>query len=240
MWTLRTIALTVAGGLLMAMALFLLTAPVRSASCPIGNGNIGTDFVCDPGGFDPWTGEFRTLTTSYTSKATGQRVTQDWGGYEHINDRAIPLPVGFVVGSLLTLRLIAARRTHRTASVTVRARTIALTVAGGLLMAVVLFALTATSATYLDSVGRPDGTNFVEDFGGSDAWTGEFRFPTWSWTDPTGTRVTQQFDSPAAYRSHRVIPLPVGFVVGSLLTLAVITAIQRPRKTASNSTVPAA
>jgi hypothetical protein len=122
-----------------------------------------------------------------------------------------------------------------------RLRTAVLTVAGGLVVAVLLFVATVPSSSYLGGpVGRPEGTEFVADFGGTDLLTGEFRPFTWSWTNSAGQRVTKVI-APDDYQNLHAIPLPVGFVVGSLLTLALITvAARRPRRRTPNSAVPAA
>ena len=115
-----------------------------------------------------------------------------------------------------------------------------LTVAAGLMIGLVLFAVTAPNVTYLGvPIGRPAGTDFISDYGGTDPWTGEFRPLTWSWTDTTGERVTRFF-WPDGYQNYRAIPVPVGFVVGGLLTLPVIAGIRRPRKTASGAAASAA
>ena len=46
---------------------------------------------------------------------------------------------------------------------------------------------------------------------------------------------------PEPWEKYRVIPLPVGFAVGSLLTLTVITLVsRRPRTTAPKLVVPVA
>ena len=117
----------------------------------------------------------------------------------------------------------------------------ALTVAGGLLLAFVMFLMTVRVVSYLGPVGRPEGTNFVEDFGGTDPWTGEFRPRTWTYTDPTGEQVTKVFELPDGLQNYRAVPLPVGFAVGCLLTLTVIAiATRRPRKGAPNSALSAA
>ena len=110
MKVLRIAVLTVAGGPPTAVVLYLATAPSFAYTCPIGDGRIGYDFVCEGGYADAWTGAFPPFTQSHTDISTGQRVTKVWGpnGYENI--RVIPLPVGFVAGSLLTLAVIAVVR----------------------------------------------------------------------------------------------------------------------------------
>jgi hypothetical protein len=115
---LRTILISAAAGLLIGLVLFFMTAPfVSYLGCPIGNGATGTDFRCDVGGTDAWTGEFRPLTQSYTDVATGKRVTRIWGGVEYEENLIIPIPVGFAAGCLVTLGLITiVRRARRTAS----------------------------------------------------------------------------------------------------------------------------
>ena len=119
-------------------------------------------------------------------------------------------------------------------------RTTILTVAGGLLMAVVLFALTAPTLNPLAGPRRPDGTTIATDQAFTDWLTGEFL--------PDGFRFytntvagEQRVMPPGTVSEYRAIPLPAGFVAGCLLTLVVIAvAARRPRRTASDSAVPAA
>jgi len=115
-----------------------------------------------------------------------------------------------------------------------------LTVASGVLIAVVLFYLSVpVIGGCCHPVGTAGGTSLVITPGDTDPWTGEIRRETWTYTDSNGKSVTtvreQSFDD------HLVIPLPVGFVVGSALTLTVISIVtRRPRKTAPDFAVPAA
>ena len=113
----RTALLTVAGGLLIALALFMMTMPPRGMCCPV-------DFiVTDNGGINPWTGEVRPLRVDIYDHTTGQ-VTRTYEMPENWKDRrVVPVPVGFVVGSLLTLTVItiAARRARRPVPVAVPA-----------------------------------------------------------------------------------------------------------------------
>ena len=114
------------------------------------------------------------------------------------------------------------------------ARTVVLTVGAGLLIALVLSFLTASNIAYTGPIGRPDATDFVSDLGGTNLWTGE-RIPrTWKYTDTNGQKITRVFEVPAEY-DHGAIPLPVGFVAGSFLTLAVIAVVRWPRKTPPRS-----
>ena len=120
------------------------------------------------------------------------------------------------------------------------ARIVVLTVGVGLLMALVLSFLTAPVITYLGPIGRPDATDFVEDFGGTNVWTGE-RIPrTWTYTDTNGQKITKVFEVSPEY-DHGAIPLPAGFLAGILLTLAVIAvANRRTRGAAPETAAPAA
>jgi hypothetical protein len=119
-------------------------------------------------------------------------------------------------------------------------RTTILTVAGGLLLAVVLLVLTYHPVTWLGPIGRPVATDFVEDMGGTDPWTGEYRDRTWTYTGANGERVTRVFDLGPDYGRPWVIPLPVGFVAGCVLTLTIIAGSRRLRRTPSAPAIPAA
>ncbi len=117
-------------------------------------------------------------------------------------------------------------------------QTAILTALGGLLIALVLFVLTSPAPrTVFLPVGRPDGTGFVTDFGGTDQWTGEVQPVTQSWTDPTGKRMTKVYALSPEDKNYRAIPMPVGFVVGSLLTLGLIVILGR-RRTVRTSSPP--
>ena len=99
----------------MAVVLFGLTAaPMGSFTGLIGKSVVGQTRTTDGGGNDPWTGEYRPMTQTYTDNATGERVTKPWGTSAYKNVRAIPMPVGFAVGCLLTVGLIAALRRRKT------------------------------------------------------------------------------------------------------------------------------
>jgi hypothetical protein len=114
-------------------------------------------------------------------------------------------------------------------------RTALLTVAGGLLIALVLFALTAPTARFLCCSPNV----FVTKQGGVDQWTGEVRPMTLSVYDGTGKNPVTEVDDLSELAPP--IPLRTGFVVGSLLTLTVIAInARRPRRTAPNPVVPAA
>ena len=100
----RTALPTVAGGLLIALALFGMTQPPRSMCCPV-------DFiVTDNGGIDPWTGEVRPLRVNVYARDGSGELTRTYVTYEIPKNwkdlRVVPLPVGFVAGSLLTLTVI--------------------------------------------------------------------------------------------------------------------------------------
>jgi len=77
--------------------------------------------------------------------------------------------------------------------------------------------------------------------GSIDYWTGEIApmIPDPRRREAGG--VQTEFAIPHDYWRRRVIPLPVAFAAGSLLTLAVIIiAARRPRGPAPNPAVPAA
>jgi hypothetical protein len=112
---LGTAHLTVAGGVLMALALFSMTMPPRGMCCPV-------DFVVtDYGDINPWTGEVRPLRVNVYARDGSGELTRTYVTFEMPENwkdlRVIPLPVGFAVGSLLTLTVItiAARRPRRPA-----------------------------------------------------------------------------------------------------------------------------
>ena len=115
-------------------------------------------------------------------------------------------------------------------------QTALLTVAGGVLIALVLSVMT------MPPRGMCCPVNFIiRDNGGIDPWTGEVR-PTMVDIYDHGTgQVTNTFEIPHNWRDLRVIPLPVGFAVGSLVTLGLLALVsRRPRGPAPKSTVPAA
>ena len=111
-----------------------------------------------------------------------------------------------------------------------------LTVAGGLVIAVILFYLTApTFKPYLSRV-------VTTQEGHVDFWTGEItpRVLT-RYSLESNPKVMNVWVDPEPWENYRVIPLPVGFVIGSLLTLTVITVVsRRPGRPAPNSAVRAA
>jgi hypothetical protein len=116
-------------------------------------------------------------------------------------------------------------------------RTALLTVAGGLLIAFILFNMTALPISRfccpVDHV--------VTDYGGINPWTGEVRPLRVDIYDHTTGQVTRTHEIPENWKDRRVVPLPVGFVVGSLLTLTVISiAARRPRRATPDSAVSAA
>jgi hypothetical protein len=113
--------------------------------------------------------------------------------------------------------------------------TIALTLAGGLLVIVILYL----------PVPRDDGdffccpVNWVYEPGGIDPSTGEVRPAIVSVYD--GTPAVVKRYAVIEYHLDPVIPYPVGFVAGSLLTLTVITIAGRRRsKAASNPAIAVA
>ena len=120
----RTIALTVAGGLPTAVVLFPMSSWL-GLQLPPSFGHVGgvigrgPETVIEAAGFDLWTGNARGETITYEDLATGQQVTETkpsplYG--DRAGARAIPLPVGFTAGCLLTLGAITVHRRRRTAS----------------------------------------------------------------------------------------------------------------------------
>ena len=120
------------------------------------------------------------------------------------------------------------------------ARIVVLMVGVGLLLSLGLAFLSAPVITYLGPIGRLDATDFVEDFVGTNVWTGE-RIPrTWTYTDTNGQKITRVFEVSPEY-DQGAIPLPAGFVAGGFLTLAVIAvAKRRTHGPAPETTAPAA
>ena len=111
---LATIILTVAGGLLMAFAVAVFvgpTVPMPMLSCPVGWSCVTTE----RGGADLWTGEVRPRTVAIYDGTTFVREISVPENYK--DSRAVPVPVSFVAGSLLTLTVItiAVRRPRRLA-----------------------------------------------------------------------------------------------------------------------------
>jgi hypothetical protein len=109
-----------------------------------------------------------------------------------------------------------------------------LTVVGGLLIGSVLTSLTSPSMKFL---GRSETTQA----GHIDFWTGEITPMIMTQYSLESTpKVEHVWVVPKNWKDLRVIPLPVGFVVGSLLTLTVIIlASRRPGKAQPDSAVPA-
>ena len=111
---LRTIVITVAGGLVIAVLLFWVTMThFVYIGLPIGHAGVEANIVWDNGGTDPWTGEFRPPSRSYTFVATGEQRSQAFWPAGSGDHRAIPVPVGFALGCLVTLGLIAVVRRSR-------------------------------------------------------------------------------------------------------------------------------
>ena len=107
----QTLALSVAGGLLLAVVLFWATSinftPTHFA--PVGP--LGTSATTQGQGFDPWTGQPHPETITWTVVATGEQTIYTFElPASTEGTRAIPVPVGFVVGCLLALGFIAIRR----------------------------------------------------------------------------------------------------------------------------------
>ena len=116
-------------------------------------------------------------------------------------------------------------------------RTALLAVAGGLLIASVLFMLTSPpDVKHVLSVG-----GVITQTGYIDFWTGEITPRIVTVHDFGSGKSASVYVTPEDYQDYRVIPLPVGFVVGSLLTLTVITiAARRPRENTPDPAVLAA
>ena len=105
---------------------------------------------------------------------------------------------------------------------------------------VLTVALSWVMAPHPVILGGPGTT--IMDPGGTNPWTGEVRpmivgVPTYGESGQgTGTRT---YEVPENWRDYRVVPLPVGVAVGSLLALTVITIVsRRPGKASPNSTDP--
>jgi hypothetical protein len=108
----RTALLTVAGGALMTFAVLML------GPNPVPTYHLGVGWVVTvPGGIDLWTGEVRPMTVRIPYGA-GTSVKEVQWPEDYKNLRAIPIPVSFAAGSLLTLTAIAlvGRRPRRTPS----------------------------------------------------------------------------------------------------------------------------
>jgi hypothetical protein len=115
-------------------------------------------------------------------------------------------------------------------------RTALLAAAAGLLLA---FAVNMLTPSPFKTLGGPIVA--VTQPGSIDYWTGEITPMILIIGDARPGGVQTEFAIPHDYWRRRVIPLPVAFAVGSLLTLAVITiAARRPRGPAPNPAVPAA
>ena len=116
-------------------------------------------------------------------------------------------------------------------------RTAFLTVAGGVLMAVVVLGWN-TATPHPKILGGPGVT--ITDEGGSNPWTGEVR-PMLVVTPNYGAggiiTSTRTYEIPENWRDLRVVPVPVGFAVGSLLTLTFIIFVSR--KVQPNFPLPA-
>ena len=92
---LGTILLTLAVGLVTSLALFWSTVPHDGCCHRVG------EHVVDPGYINPWTGESRPVMTTWESgSGTSGPVAR-----ENTSGPFIPLPVGFLVGSLLVVVL---------------------------------------------------------------------------------------------------------------------------------------
>jgi hypothetical protein len=118
-------------------------------------------------------------------------------------------------------------------------RTGLLAVLGGLVLAV---ALSWVMAPHPVILGGPGTT--ITDLGGADPWTGEVRpmiVAVPNYGESGQVTSTRTYEVPEEWRDIRVVPLPVGFAVGSLLMLGLIALVsRRPRGTAPNPAVPTA
>ncbi len=103
---LRTAILAVAGGLLVAFAVNMLTPyPFKTLGGPIVA-------VTQQGSIDYWTGEITPMILILGDARPGGVQTEFAIPHDYSRRRVIPLSVAFAVGSLLTLAviIIAARR----------------------------------------------------------------------------------------------------------------------------------
>ena len=117
-------------------------------------------------------------------------------------------------------------------------RTAVFTVAGGLLLAFAVYSLTLDQSMF-KTLGGPIVA--VTQQGSIDYWTGEVTPMILTIGDARPAGVRTEFAIPHDYRTRRVIPLPVAFAVGSLLTLALVTVRSRRfRATSPNPVLPAA
>jgi hypothetical protein len=114
----RTVTLALAGGILLGLFLFTMTSGTpTSLGGPIGRPPGTGPATTDHWHYDPWTGQPQPETRTYTVIATGEQLVQAFGLPDSMQGtRAIPVPVGFAVGSLLTLVVIALRRPRSTSS----------------------------------------------------------------------------------------------------------------------------
>lgn len=113
---LETVGLTVAGGLLLGLFLFTMTSGTpASLGGPVGRPPGAGPATNAYWHYDPWTGQPLPWTRTYTVIATGDPVVQTFALPDSMQGtRAIPVPVGFMAGTLLTLGVIALRRLRRT------------------------------------------------------------------------------------------------------------------------------
>ncbi len=103
---LGSILLTIVVGVVTSLALFLHTVPNDGCCHRVG------EHVVDPGYINPWTGESRpVMTTWQTGYGTSGPVAR-----ENTSGPFIPLPIGFLVGSLLVVVPAIASRPRATRS----------------------------------------------------------------------------------------------------------------------------
>ena len=107
-------------------------------------------------------------------------------------------------------------------------RTAVLTVAGGLFLAFAVYSLTLDQSMF-KTLGGP--VVAVTQQGSIDYWTGEITPLILTIGDAGTGGVQTEFAIPHDYRTRRVIPFPVAFAVGSILTLAVVTVVSWRRST---------
>ena len=101
---LQPITLVVVGGLLISIAAFSVTSyeNVPKLIGPLG------EFRAYPG-FDPWTGLPHGWVIDVGDPTTGEIKTIEPMPPDMVGRRAAPLPVGFAVGALVTIGVLAVR-----------------------------------------------------------------------------------------------------------------------------------
>jgi hypothetical protein len=109
MRSLRTAILAVAGGLLLAFAVNMLTLD-QSMFKTLGGPIVA---VTQQGSIDYWTGEITPMILIIGDARPGGVQTEFAIPHDYRTRRAIPLPVAFAGGSLLTLGVITLARRRK-------------------------------------------------------------------------------------------------------------------------------